>query len=108
MMCSPRGSRVVSKYAGVLRFSPQVVRKSSQASLQKSYECTPPVSFAGGLKVTLIKLKAEQWNDRGRACLCCVISSTCLLIHSSPLLERAVKRQLCIPLPANWQIVVSV
>src|SRR6266849_2142663 len=106
-MCYPRGSRVVSKYVGVPRFSPQVVRKSSQASLQKSYGCTPYESLAGGLKATPIKLKAEPWNDRGRECHCCVISSIYRLIRSFPSSVRAVKRQQCILSPVNWHNVVS-
>src|SRR5438876_10126503 len=97
MMCYPHGSRVESKYAGVPRFFPQVVRKSSLASLQKSYECTPSVSLAGGLKATLIKLKAEQWNDRGREWHCCVILLIYQLIRSSPSLQQAAKPQQCIP-----------
>src|SRR5712692_2892735 len=107
MMCYPRGSRVESKYVGVPRFFLQVVKKSSQASLQKSYGCTPSESLAGGLKATPIKLKAEQWNDRGRECHCCVISSIYRLIRSLPSSVQAVKRQLCIPSRVNWHNVVS-
>src|SRR6266566_869339 len=107
MMCYPRGSRAVSKYVDAPKFSPQAVRKSSQASLQKSYECTPPESLAGGLKVTLIKLKAEQWNYRGRECHCCVILSSYLPVRSLLSPVRAVKRQLCIPSRMNWHNVAS-
>src|SRR6266487_4810062 len=107
-MCYPRGSRAASKYVGTPRFYQQAVRRLSQVSLQKSYACTLSESLVGELKVTLIKLKAEQWNDRGCKCHCCAISSNYQLIRLSPSLVRAVKRQLCIPLPAKWHIVVNV
>src|SRR5436305_6774947 len=106
-MCYPRGSRAASKYVGALRFYQQAVRRSSQASLQRLYACILSESLVGGLKVTLIKLKAEQWNNRGRACRCCVISSTYPPVRLLLSLARAVKRQLCIPLPVNWHSTVS-
>src|SRR6266851_482100 len=108
MTCSPHGSRVVSKYVGVPRFFPQVVRRSFQASLQKSYESIPSESLAGGLIAILIKLKAEQLNDRGRECHCCVILLIYQLIRWLLSSVRAVKRQLCIPSRVNWHNVVSV
>src|SRR5215510_13374363 len=72
-MCYPLGSRVALKYVVVPRFSPQVARRSSQALLQKSYECIPPVSSAGGLRAMLMKRKVERWNDKGCKCHCCAI-----------------------------------
>src|SRR6266566_1831375 len=107
MMCYPRGSRAASKYVDVPRFFQQVVRKLSQASRQRLYACIPSVSLVGGLMVKLTKLKAEQWNDRGRECHCCVILSSYLPVRSLLSPVRAVKRQLCIPSQMNWRNAVS-